>query len=88
MTISMHAASVPLFTQMLEALAGVLDKAAAFAAAKKVEPSVLIGARLAPDMLSLARQVQIASDTAKACVARLPEWKRRNTRTRKPLSTS
>ena len=71
MAISMHGASVPLFTQMLNALSGVLDKGAAFAAAKKVEPAVLLGSRLAPDMLTLTRQVQIASDTSKACVARL-----------------
>ncbi len=71
MPISMYGASVPLFTQMLEALSGVLDKGAAFAASKKVDPAVLLGSRLAPDMLTLARQVQIASDTSKACVARL-----------------
>ncbi len=71
MAISMYGASVPLFTQMLNALSGVLDKGAAFAAARKVDPAVLLGSRLAPDMLALTRQVQIASDTSKACVARL-----------------
>jgi uncharacterized protein len=50
---------------------GVLDKAASFAAAKKVDESVLVGWRLAPDMLALARQVQIASDMAKNGAARL-----------------
>lgn len=71
MPISMHGASVPLFTQLLNALSGVLDKGAAFAEARKVDPAVLLGSRLAPDMLTLTRQVQIASDTSKACVARL-----------------
>jgi hypothetical protein len=55
----------------LNALSGVLDKAASFAAAKKVDESVLVGWRLAPDMLPLSRQVQIASDMAKNGAARL-----------------
>ena len=71
MPISMYGASVPLFTQMLNGLSGVLDKGAAFAATKKVDQAVLLGSRLAPDMLTLTRQVQIASDTSKMCVARL-----------------
>lgn len=71
MTISMYRASAPVFLQMLPALSGVLDKAAAFAAAKKIDPSVLLNARLAPDMFALTRQVQIASDFAKGTVARL-----------------
>lgn len=79
MALSMHAASVPLFTTLLGALSGVLDKGAAFCAARKIEPAVLVGARLAPDMFPLSRQVQIASDMAKGCVARLagtevPVW--------------
>ena len=58
---------------------GLLDKGAAFAAAKKVDPSVLVNARLAPDMFPLSRQVQIACDFAKGAVARLagqepPKW--------------
>jgi hypothetical protein len=55
----------------LNALSGVLDRAASFGAAKKVDESVLVGWRLAPDMLALARQVQIASDMAKNGAARL-----------------
>lgn len=79
MTISMHRASVPVYVHMLEALSGVLDKAAAFAAAKKIDPSVLLQARLAPDMFALIRQVQIACDFAKGPAARLagievPKW--------------
>src|SRR3954469_20444600 len=79
MTLSMYQASVPLFRQLLGALSGVLDKGAAFAEAKSMDPSVLVDDRLAPDMFPLARQVQIASDIAKGCVARLagaevPAW--------------
>jgi len=67
----MYQASVPVFVKTLGNLAAILDKAAAFAAAKKVDQSVLLGYRLAPDMLSLARQVQIATDHAKGAPARL-----------------
>src|SRR5512141_2972149 len=71
MAISMYQVAVPVFVKTLGNLAAILDKGAAFAAAKKVDPSVLLGYRLAPDMLSLARQVQIASDHAKRAPARL-----------------
>jgi len=67
----MYQASVPVFTRMLENLSAILGKAAAHAEAKKIDPAVFINARLAPDMFALARQVQIASDAAKGCVARL-----------------
>src|SRR5213079_3687917 len=53
------------------ALSGVLDKAAAYAAAKKIDPAVLLNSRLAPDMFALTRQVQIATDLAKNGAARL-----------------
>jgi hypothetical protein len=71
MTMSMYAASVPLFRQMLGALAAVLDKGAAFAAERAIDPATLLDARLAPDMFPLVRQVQIASDMAKGGAARL-----------------
>jgi uncharacterized protein len=71
MSLSMYQASVPVFSQYLPALSGVLKKAAAFAETKKIDPSVLINARIAPDMFALARQVQVASDHAKGAVARL-----------------
>jgi hypothetical protein len=70
-TISMYQASVPYFLRMLKNLKGVLEKGAAHAAAKKFDPVVLFNARLYPDMLPLSRQVQIASDNAKGCAARL-----------------
>ena len=71
MTISMYAASAPRFAAMLRNLDAILAKAQAYAVAKKIEPSVLLAARLFPDMLPLTKQVQIASDHAKGAVARL-----------------
>ena len=71
MAISMYRASVPAFLQMLPAMSACLDKAQAYATAKKIDPSVLLQSRLYPDMLPLARQVQIACDFAKNTTARL-----------------
>ena len=71
MTISMFKSSVPPIIRTLSNLREILKKAAAHAEAKKIEPSVLVNARLYPDMLPLSKQVQIASDTAKGCVSRL-----------------
>jgi len=67
----MSQASLPVFEIGLTALSGVLDKAAAFAAAKKIDAAVLPQYRLAPDMFALARQVQVACDMAKNGGARL-----------------
>ena len=71
MPFTLSQASLPIFEIGLNALSAVLDKAAAHAAAKKIDPSVILGWRLAPDMLSLARQVQIATDQAKNGSSRL-----------------
>ena len=71
MALSMYQASVPVFVQMLSALSGVLEKAEAHAAARKVDPAVLLGDRLYPDMWPLARQVQTACDFAKGVSSRL-----------------
>jgi len=71
MKISVHAVSVDLLANMLANLSHVLDKGLASATARKIEPAVLVNARLAPDMLPLARQVQIACDMGKFGVARL-----------------
>ena len=68
---SMYQASVPAFLQMLNSLSAILGKAEAFAAERKIDPAVLLGCRLAPDMFPLIRQVQIATDHAKGCCARL-----------------
>lgn len=71
MAISMYDVSVPLFSKTLGNLSAILDKAVAFSEAKKVDPAVLLGYRLAPDMLNLTRQVQIASDHARRASCRL-----------------
>ncbi len=71
MTLSMYAASVPVFTGQLKALDAILDKAASYAEARKIDPAVLLTARLYPDMFTMTRQVQIATDHAKGAPARL-----------------
>jgi hypothetical protein len=71
MSISMYQASVPVFQRTLGALDKVLDKAAAYAEERKIDPAILVGARLYPDMFPLSRQVQIATDHAKGASARL-----------------
>lgn len=67
----MYQASVPVFINKLENLSAILDKGAADAETRKIDPSVFVNARIAPTMFSLSRQVQIACDTAKAGAARL-----------------
>ena len=71
MPLSMYQASVPVFQRTLGALDKILDKSAAYAEERKIDPAVLIGARLYPDMFPLSRQVQIATDQAKGAPARL-----------------
>jgi len=71
MKVSMHAMSVGVFTEAFGNLSLILGKAAASAERRKFDAGVLLAARLAPDMLPLTRQVQIASDIAKNSVARL-----------------
>ena len=71
MKVSMHAMSVEVLAHTLSNLSWILEKADASAAQRKFDAAVLLGARLAPDMLPLTRQVQIASDIAKNSVARL-----------------
>lgn len=71
MSLSMYQASIPGFVRMLGNLAAILAKAAAHAEAKKIDPAVFTGGRLAPDMYPLTRQIQIATDVVKGCAARL-----------------
>jgi hypothetical protein len=71
MTISMYKASVPIFVQFLTSLSAWLDKAAAYAEAKKIDPAVLLNTRLFPDMFPLARQVRAATDHAINACGRL-----------------
>jgi hypothetical protein len=71
MSLSVYEAFVPALIHGLGSLKNILQKGAAHAEAKKIDPSVLINARLFPDMFALGRQVQIASDAAKGAAARL-----------------
>src|ERR1700680_3950086 len=71
MTISMYKTSAPIFVQFLTSLSAVLDKAAAHAEAKKIDPSVLLSTRLYPDMFPLVRQVRAATDHAINACGRL-----------------
>lgn len=71
MAISMYQASVPVFVRMLQNLAGIVEKGAAHADARKIEPAAPINFRLYPNMLSFSKQIQIATDMAKGYVARL-----------------
>jgi hypothetical protein len=79
MSLTVHSISVPVFARTLANLSALLDKAAAFAEAKKIDPKVLLEMRLAPDMFPLTRQVLIACDFAKGASSRLagqepPKW--------------
>jgi uncharacterized protein len=70
-TMSMSNASIPVFEIGLSALSALLDKAEAYAEAKRIDPTVLLNARLFPDMFAFTRQVQSACDQAKNGGARL-----------------
>lgn len=71
MNISMYAASVGSYSRVLRNLDAILDRAVLWADERKIEHAALLHARLAPDMFTLIRQVQIASDQIKGAVARL-----------------
>ena len=79
MSISMHSASAPIFVRTLTGMLTWLDKAQAHAEARKFDTANYLTLRLAPDMLAFTRQIQICSDAAKGCMARLagvdtPSW--------------
>ena len=71
MAISIFDATIPVLIRGLGILEEYLDRAAAFAADNKIDPKVLVNARLAPDMLPLAGQIQRASDTSNGAIPRL-----------------
>jgi hypothetical protein len=71
MTTYIYTTSVPVFKQLLKSLSIILTKAEAYATDKKFKPTVLLEARLCPDMFPLNRQVQIATDFARSVSARL-----------------
>ncbi len=68
---SFYDAVVPAYLQMLNSLTGLLTKAEAHCKARKIEPEVLLGARLYPDMLPLTKQIQLVTDFATKGCARL-----------------
>lgn len=79
MSLTMHASSAPVFLSMLGNMLAWLDKAQAHAEARKFDVNNYLGLRLAPDMLPFTRQIQIATDGIKGCMARLagqdvPKW--------------
>ena len=79
MSLSMYAASAPVFNRILGNMLHWLDRAEAHAQARKFDPDNYLGLRLAPDMLPFLRQIQIVSDGAKGCMSRLagteiPKW--------------
>lgn len=79
MSLTMYSASAPVFSRMLGNLLVWLDRAEAHATARRFDANNYLGLRLAPDMLPFVRQIQIASDAAKACMSRLagteiPRW--------------
>ena len=70
-SLTMHTAAVPTCIRALNSLAAILEKAAAHAEARKINPAVLLGTRLFPDMLPLAMQIHVANDIAQGGAARL-----------------
>lgn len=79
MSLTMHAASAPVFVRTLSNLLAWLDKAQTHAEVRKFDSANYLGLRLAPDMLPFTRQIQIATDGVKGCMARLsgrevPKW--------------
>lgn len=76
---TLYEQTVPVFTRMLGNLSTLLDKAQAHAESAKYDIAAVLNARLFPDMFTLTRQVQLATDFAKGCCARLaghevPRW--------------
>jgi hypothetical protein len=79
MPISIYSFSVPVFTRKLTALLAILNKAEAYATERKIDLTYLVNDRIAPDMIPLKGQIQIATDHAKFGAARLagrtaPSW--------------
>lgn len=71
MSLTMHSSSIPAFVRSLNNLSAILKKGADHAAEHEIDPTVLVAARLFPDMFPLSRQVQIACDVCKGAAARI-----------------
>jgi hypothetical protein len=70
-TTLIYEASIPIWKNFLDNLSMQLDKAVVYADAKNIEHSVILNARLYPNMLSLMQQVQMATDQAKNAASHL-----------------
>jgi hypothetical protein len=71
MSVTMYSLSIPVLRKNLTSLSTILSKAAGYAQERKIDPAALLDARLYPDMFTLTRQVQLASDFAKGAACRL-----------------
>jgi hypothetical protein len=71
MAFTIYDASVPPLIYMLENLGHVLSMGETHARESGTAPTAYLEARLAPDMFNLVKQVQVATDMAKGCGARL-----------------
>jgi len=71
MKISMHGASVGVFTKLLQNLLVILEKAEKWIAERKLDPNAILQSRLSPDMFTFTRQIQIMTDLAKGTGSRL-----------------
>lgn len=79
MSISVYNQSVGRFIPMLNNLDAIVTKAEVHATANDIEPAALLQARLFPDMRHFIFQIQVATDIAKGCAARMggadiPKW--------------
>jgi uncharacterized protein len=70
MRLSLDTMAIETFVPMLGDLARILDKAAQHASRERLDPAMLVNARLAPDMYPLVKQVQLACDHANGSTAR------------------
>ena len=71
MNISMHNASVGVYVKVLQNLSTILDKAESWVTDRRIDPAAILNSRIAPDMFTFTRQIQIATDNAKGAAARL-----------------
>jgi hypothetical protein len=71
MKLDMYQATVSPCVRALTNLSDILEKAMAYSSARKIDPAVLLGSRLYPDMLPLTMQIVIAGDIARGGAARL-----------------
>ncbi len=67
----MYEVSVPLFVHNFNILSNILLKAEKDAEKRKIDKSVFMNGRLAPDMLPLSKQIQIGTDMVRLGIGRL-----------------